>query len=262
MAVGYIQQIPQPRLTTSLHIATMSRTGYANGNPVSYLDPFGMSALGDYFEGVGQVFEGYGLAVRDTAVGLYNVAAHPVNTAVGLYNVAANPVQSYNAISTSIANTWNSGLTGQGEVVGNILIAAASVGGGEAIASTRTAQIVGDESQFGAFAVDTENMSQSQVLSQWETGSMALNNADYEALGGSGTSALFKAPYIDAWVDTEGNPLTTTLADQYSTGAQIFMQGSGLTPNAYLGLGYIVPSTSALGNLGAAGSTISSSTGK
>ena len=77
---------------------------YANGNPVSYLDPFGLSAIGDYFSGVGQVFTGYGLAGRDTVVGAWNVVAHPVNTFNGFANIVENPRQAYNAISASIAN--------------------------------------------------------------------------------------------------------------------------------------------------------------
>lgn len=68
---------------------------YANGNPISYLDPFGLSAVGDYFTGVGQVFQGYGLAGRDTAVGLWNVVAHPINTFNGVANVVENPGQAY-----------------------------------------------------------------------------------------------------------------------------------------------------------------------
>jgi RHS repeat-associated protein len=117
---------------------------YANGNPVSLIDPYGLlswSDVGDYFQGVGQVFEGYGLAARDTAVGIGNVVVHPVNTLEGLGNVAIHPVQAYDAISTSVANTWNSGLEGQGEIVGNILIAAGTAGAGTTIGTARLAGI-------------------------------------------------------------------------------------------------------------------------
>ena len=237
---------------------------YADGNPISLVDPFGLSAVGDYSYDVGQVFAGYGLAVGGTVAGVYNAAAHPVNTVEGLYNVASHPVQAYNAISTSVANTWNSGLQGQGQIVGSVLIAAATVGAGEAVAGTRAAEIVAQESSFGAFAANTARMSQSEILSQWEIGSAALNTADYEALGGSGTSALFKAPYIQGWVDTAGNPLTSTLGQQLWSGTRLFFQGSGLTPNAYLGLGYGVPAAGFVGNniTGFSGSSSGSSTGK
>jgi RHS repeat-associated protein len=133
---------------------------YANGNPVNLIDPYGLlgwSDVGDYFKGVGQVFVGYGLAARDTAVGLGNVVIHPVNTVEGLYNVATSPVQAYNAISTSIANTWNSGLAGQGEIVGNLLIAGASFG---ATKATSLAGEVGDlttVSRWGGSGLDAGN---------------------------------------------------------------------------------------------------------
>jgi hypothetical protein len=216
---------------------------FCNDNPINAEDPFGLG----YWSDVGQVWVGYGQAIGGTVTGLYNVAAHPINTAVGLYNAASSPVQTFNAISTSVANTWNSGLQGQGQIVGNILIAAATIGSGEAVASTRAAEIVAEEPSFGAFAVNTSEMSQSQLLSQWETGSKALNLADYEALGGNGTSALFKAPYIEDWVDTAGNPLTSN-PFELGVGADLFMQGSGLTPQAYQYLGYGVPAASFIGN--------------
>jgi RHS repeat-associated protein len=114
---------------------------YADGNPISMIDPFGLNAVGDYFYDVGQVFVGYGQAVGGTVTGVYNAAAHPVDTAVGLYNVGAHPVQAYNAISQSVVNTWNSGLQGQGRIVGNVLIAAGTVGAGTTMGSARLAGI-------------------------------------------------------------------------------------------------------------------------
>jgi hypothetical protein len=230
---------------------------FADGNPISEMDPFGLG----YWSDVGQVWVGYGQAAVGTVTGLYNVAAHPINTGMGLVNAVISPVQTYNAISTSVANTWNSGLQGQGQIVGNILIAAATVGSGQAIAAGRAAEIVGAEPGFGALATDAAGLSKAQILDTWETGSQALNGNDFEALGGFGTSALFKAPYIADWVDTSGNPLTTTLLQEYSVGTKLFFQGSGLTPNGYVGLGYTVTGASAAGNLGAVNTT-SSSTGK
>jgi len=150
----------------------MNFYAYANGNPVSYLDPFGLSflsATGDYFYGVGQVFAGYGLAARDTVVGLGNVVVHPINTAVGLYNVASHPVQAYNAISQSVANTWDSGLTGQGEIVGNILIAAGSVGAGTTMGATRLAGISDTLAEAGTDA------SYAQKLVYYEIGQKTMS---------------------------------------------------------------------------------------
>ena len=147
---------------------------YANGNPVSLIDPFGLSAIGDYFYGVGQVFAGYGLAARDTAVGLYNVAAHPVNTVEGLYNVVTSPVQAYNAISQSVANTWNSGLEGQGEIVGNMLIAAGTVGGGTTLGAARIAEI-----SEGTLSTAATDASFATKLAYYEIGQKTLSSSDF-----------------------------------------------------------------------------------
>ena len=224
---------------------------YADGNPISLIDPFGLLSwqdAGDYFQGVGQVFAGYGQAIGDTATGIYNVAVHPINTGVGLVNVATHPVQAYNAISQSAVNTWNSGLQGQGRIVGNALIAAATIGSGQAIASARVAQIAEPDEL-------AQGLSKAQILSQWETGSAALNNADFEALGGLGTSPLFKAPYIADWADTAGNALTTTWYQSIGKSAQLFFQGSGLTPQAYLRMGYGLPAAGLAGNISGLSST-------
>ena len=103
---------------------------YADGNPVSLIDPFGLSAVGDYFYDVGQVFVGYGQAIGDTAMGLYNGVYHWDDTLAGLCNIVTHPVQAYDAISQNVADTWNSGLQGQGRIVGDILITAATIGTG------------------------------------------------------------------------------------------------------------------------------------
>ena len=115
---------------------------YADGNPISLLDPFGLSAVGDYFSDVGQVFVGYGQAVGDTVGGLYNVGRHPINTVEGIYNVATHPVQAYNAISQGISDTWNSGLQGQGRIVGHVLITVATFG------ATKATSIAGRSSEL------------------------------------------------------------------------------------------------------------------
>jgi RHS repeat-associated protein len=184
----------------------MNFYAYANGNPVSYLDPFGLSAIGDYFSGVGQVFAGYGLAVRDTAVGLYNVGRHPVNTAVGLYNVVTSPVQAYNAISQSVVNTWNSGLTGQGEIVGNILIAAASMG------ATKATSVAGQAGEAGDLV----------AVSRWgrpglEAGDWVMNGPktfDNYLLSGKWDTLPFNK-YVPFDADWAGGEFSVPASDVY-----------------------------------------------
>jgi RHS repeat-associated protein len=244
---------------------------YANGNPVSYLDPFGLG----YWSDVGQVFEGYGLAISGTVTGIYTAATHPINTAVGLYNVAANPVQAYNTISASVANTWNSGLEGQGQIVGNLLIAGATIGSGFATATTRAAEIAAAEPEL------TEGMSTYEILQTYSQGAQALNEADYEALGSSLQDLseggnLYRGILMQQGVDIEGNAysLTTSLAEQMTTAFSLI--GTGPDPLAAIGLGIAgtgVETTGWLGNSGALGNlqdswslignaTQSSSTGK
>ena len=222
----------------------MNFYAYANGNPVLYLDPFGLSFwsdTGDYFCGVGQVFEGYGLAIGGTVTGIYTAATHPINTAVGLYNVAANPVQAYNAISSSVANTWNSGLVGQGQIVGNVLIAAGTIGSGFATATTRAAAIAAAEPEL------TEGMSTWQILSTYNKGAQALNDADYWGLGGDFTTPLEKA----AKMATGAYPLTTTFGEGIS---QSFgLAGTGLTPSAYIVPGVLGAGAETVGWLGNSG---------
>ena len=232
---------------------------YADLNPASYLDPFGVSAVGDYFEGVGQVFEGYGLAIGGTATGIYNAATHPINAAVGLYNVAANPVQAYNAISTSVANTWNSGLEGQGQIVGNILIAAGTIGSGAAVASTRAAAIAAAEPEL------TEGMSTLQILTMYDQGSQALNAADYAAYGYdlqdlSPAGNLYRGMLMQQGVDIGGNAyeMTTTFGERMTTAAGLW--NTGLTPSAAIVPGILGGGAETVGWLG--NTTTSSSTGK
>lgn len=82
----------------------------------------------EYFQEVGKVFKGYGMAVKDTAVGAYNMVRHPIDTAAGITNAITHPVETAKAIVNNVSETWNSGLDGQGRVIGNILFAGATGG--------------------------------------------------------------------------------------------------------------------------------------
>ncbi len=94
-------------------------------------------------------------------------------TVEGLYNVATSPVQAYNAISTSIANTWNSGLEGQGEIVGNILVAAGTVGAGTTMGAARLAGI------SDTLAEASTDASYVQNLAYYEIGQKTMSDANF-----------------------------------------------------------------------------------
>ncbi len=89
---------------------------------------------------VGQVFVGYGDAAVDVASGAYHVVRHPINTVCGVAHVVAHPVQTWDAATTAIGETWESGNRGKGRVVGNIIAAVAPT----AVAKAGTAAEVGN----------------------------------------------------------------------------------------------------------------------
>ena len=103
---------------------------YADGNPVSLIDPFGLSAVGDYFYDVGQVFAGYKDAIVGTGVGIANTVCHPIETIQGAWHAINHPVDTFNAVLSAMGDTWNSGPRGQGCIVGDILITTATMGAG------------------------------------------------------------------------------------------------------------------------------------
>ena len=55
------------------------------------------------------------------------MVAHPVTTAEGVGSAIAHPVNTGTAIASGVAKDWNSGARGQGEVVGDALLAIGTV---------------------------------------------------------------------------------------------------------------------------------------
>ena len=112
------------------YVDGLHRYAYCGFNPWGRFDPTGLSfcgydSFGDYFRDVGKVWKGYGLAVKDTAVGIYHMQTNPLGTAMGLANAAMNPIETGKAIVNNVSDTWNSGPEGQGRIVGHILIGVA-----------------------------------------------------------------------------------------------------------------------------------------
>lgn len=107
---------------------------FADGNPITLMDPFGLHAVGEesgftsWLHGMGQVYQGYGDALAGFAGGIANMALHPIDTAQGIVNAAINPGQTARAIWNGIGDTF-ADLTGPdpraaGKAMGDILITA------------------------------------------------------------------------------------------------------------------------------------------
>jgi RHS repeat-associated protein len=170
---------------------------FANGNPISLVDPFGLGALtgdagGTYWEGVGNVFKGYGDAVWNLAAGLGNAVSHPINTVDGLANAIANPGQTGQAIWNSVGNTFNN-LTGPnpeaaGQAFGNILITGVSIA-----APFAGAGAVADVGELGNAAGTTAVQVGDYTLTDTVAGHLG------EEIGGVGDySGSLSRPYIQS----------------------------------------------------------------
>lgn len=95
--------------------------------PWTKFDPLGLWETGSYLGDVGQMWVGYGNAVKNTAVGLGTMVAHPVQTAKGVGQAVAHPVQTGKAIMADYAEKSQS-LAGQGEILGDVLVGVATGG--------------------------------------------------------------------------------------------------------------------------------------
>lgn len=113
---------------------------YANGNPVSYLDPFGLNAAatGDsFFSWASSEYQGVATAAQNFSSGLYNAVSSPIDTAANIVgSITDYPYETSQAIASGLGNTW-SGLMGsnpqaQGQAIGNMMFFGASVAAGNA----------------------------------------------------------------------------------------------------------------------------------
>lgn len=109
---------------------------FVGNNPASMVDPAGLE--GGYWEGVGEVFKGYGDAIADTATGLYTMARHPIQTAQGIGSAVMHPIQTGQAIIADVKEKSGS-LRGQGSIGGDFLLSLA--GGATANAFRKSAAV-------------------------------------------------------------------------------------------------------------------------
>jgi len=108
--------------------------GYVSANPVSLIDPFGLgeiSATGEYFVGIGEVWRGYGDAGAETVMGLWGMLSNPIGTAQGLYYAGTQPGETFSNIAGAVGSTFADLGSGDnrlaGRAVGRGLILALTV---------------------------------------------------------------------------------------------------------------------------------------
>ena len=92
---------------------------YADGNPVNYLDPFGLCAeSGGFFSWLGQAATGFAEGAWDTVSGLASAVWHIDQTAAGLWNAATHPLQTLDALSLALAEYADVAFGGDPRAIG------------------------------------------------------------------------------------------------------------------------------------------------
>jgi hypothetical protein len=105
----------------------------ASDKPIKAVAPSKLE--GRYWEGVGQVFRGYGDAVVGTAKCAAFMARHPIQTLQGIGTAIRHPIATGQAIGQMIGEKSGT-LRGQGELVGDVLIGVATGGAVKAVSKT------------------------------------------------------------------------------------------------------------------------------
>jgi hypothetical protein len=105
-----------------------------------------------------------------------------------------------------------------------------SLGAGTATAGIRAAHIAAADDL-------AQGLTRMQILTRWERGSRALNQADWTEFGQLTTSPLAKARMIEQGVNAASQPyqLTTTFIQRTLQSSRL--AGTGLTPLGALGAG-------------------------
>jgi RHS repeat-associated protein len=92
---------------------------FADGNPVNYLDPFGLCAdSGGFFSWLGQAAMGFVEGAWDTVSGLASAVWHIDQTAAGLWNAVTHPLQTLDAFSLALAEYADVALGGDPNAIG------------------------------------------------------------------------------------------------------------------------------------------------
>ena len=232
---------------------------YADGNPIGETDPFGLgpwTSLGGLGRMVGGGLEasvGYTFAVASgtaavgtspTVVGAVGFGALAVGgAAVGAHGIdtfQAGARQFWTGEHVDSLTSQNLQAAGMSRTAANLTDAGigvvGSLGAGLATAPIRVSTIAATDPL-------AQGLNSGEILSMWETGSRAVNAADWAALGGqvAPEAALYRAMLMENGINMSGEAyqLTTTALQQIGVGTRLFLQGSGLTPAAAQGAGYI-----------------------
>ena len=235
---------------------------YADGNPISNLDPFGLDAWTQVMGGVRTVgggleaLAGYGLAsagagLSATGAGaLLGVPMAAAGVFVGAHGLDTAQAGARQAWTGNQVDSFTSGdlqMLGMSHTAASLTYAGISVvgsfGSGAATPLIRASTIAATDPL-------AQGLSASQILSQWEKGAVALNDADFWGMGGTFTSPLYKA----AAMDSGAYPLTTTAWQGLVQSLRL--APTGLTPLGYLGAG---AGGGALGAVSLTGTAVQSS---
>jgi RHS repeat-associated protein len=140
---------------------TLNRFAYVNGNPISYVDPFGLSRDGDsnVFSVTGHFLFGVGKGAFNMVKGIADVVQHPIETIDGISYTINHPVSAGQAIWSNIKgnfyqNVINGSGNSQAEYTGEAIfnIATMFVGVGEVNAASKSAALIEETSTAAKLA--------------------------------------------------------------------------------------------------------------
>ena len=196
---------------------------FADGCPISNTDPFGLWSWNQTWgvvKAVGGLAEAavgltVGAATSWTGIGAVAGAAVVLHGADTFQAGFRQAVTDEETDSMTSQRLQSAGLSRTQANLADAGIGLAAGGAGLLSGASKTASIMRSSEAAG--------MSIPQALGAWERGSVALNTADYYALGGPATSALSKAAQMT-------NDFQQTTTKLQRIGSSLSLANTGLTP--------------------------------